>query len=130
MLYKIIVPGKPVAKDRPRVNKGGKLYTTQKTKTYEELVNKMTKEVMKEPLKGDVKVSIKIYANKLRSDIDNVAKAILDGMTNAAYLNDRQVKILNVEIIDSLFERAEIDVIELEERRRDSVFSRFGQCVY
>jgi len=124
MLYKIIVPGKAVAKDRPRVNKGGKLYTTQKTKAYEELVHAKAREVMREPLRGDVRVDIKIYAKNLRGDIDNIAKTILDGMTGVAYLNDRQVKVLYVEVIESMFERVEVDLIEREVEQNNDTWNR------
>lgn len=125
MLYKIIVPGKPVAKDRPRINKSGKMYTTLKTKQYEELVFAKTREVVPVPLEGNVKITIRIYAKNLKSDIDNVIKSILDGMTGAAYENDRQVKALYAEIISSQFERAEIDVTEMEERRQENVSGSF-----
>jgi Holliday junction resolvase RusA-like endonuclease len=125
MLYKIIVPGKPVAKDRPRINKSGKMYTTLKTKNYEELVYLKTREVVPEPLKGNVKVGIHIYAKALKSDIDNVIKSILDGMTGAAYENDRQVKTLYAEVTESQFERVEIDISEKEERRKNNVSGSF-----
>jgi len=125
VLYKIIVPGKPVAKDRPRINKSGKMYTTLKTKNYEELVYLKTREVVPEPLKGNVKVGIHIYAKALKSDIDNVIKSILDGMTGAAYENDRQVKTLYAEVTESQFERVEIDISEKEERRQENVSGSF-----
>lgn len=119
MLYKIIVPGKPVAKDRPRVNSSGKMYTPEKTKMYEELVASKAREVMTVPLSGNVRVGIKIYGNKIKSDIDNLAKSILDGLTKVAYNNDRQVTVLTVEILKSPFERAEIELSEIEEVKRD-----------
>lgn len=124
MLYKFVVPGKPVAKDRPRMNNAGKMYTPLKTKAYEELVHAKAREVMREPLRGDVRVDIKIYAKNLRGDIDNIAKTILDGMTGVAYLNDRQVKVLYVEAMESMFERVEVDLSEREVEKNNDTWNR------
>lgn len=119
MIYKIVIPGKPVPKDRPRINSSGKMYTPVKTKMYEELVASRAREVMPEPLTGNVRVDIKIYGKQIKSDIDNLAKSILDGLTKVAYNNDRQVTVLTVEILQSPFERAEIELSEIKEVKRD-----------
>lgn len=77
---KIVIPGRPVPKARPRLGRGGNVYTPVKTKRYEELVAWKTKEVIKEPLEGDIALYIRVYVNRnVFADIDNIAKAIMDG---------------------------------------------------
>lgn len=93
--YKIEIQTKPVPKARPRLGINGRMYTPKETKEFEELVGWYTKSVVKKPVEKPVKVSIDVYS-KSRADIDNIAKAILDGLSGVAFLDDRQVVELHI----------------------------------
>lgn len=105
------IDGQPQGKARPRFTKSGHTYTPEKTKAYEEAVAwayksaggkinggyvtvniaafyKIPKSITKEKRglieKGLLKPSVK-------PDIDNVVKAVLDGLNGVAYCDDAQV---------------------------------------
>jgi Holliday junction resolvase RusA-like endonuclease len=110
-----VVPGKPVPKARPRLGRGGFAYTPAKTQVYEALVARTAGKAMREAglsvFDKQCIVDIEFVfavpkswakAKRLaalngelwhegRGDIDNLAKAIFDGMNKVAYLDDRQV---------------------------------------
>lgn len=99
---------KPKVKQRPRLGRRGRAYTPVATLQFEQAV--------KENWEGpcfEVPVSLTITLNKdsfvvtvkqhdtlgpsgLRGDIDNYAKAILDGLNGVAYVDDRLVQKLQV----------------------------------
>ena len=104
------VPGAPVPKARPRVV-GGRTYTPKPTKDYERLVRWTGQIAMWDagckPLTGPVGAYLaftlpypaswskrKRAANEwavTRSDLDNLVKAVLDGLNGICYGDDRQV---------------------------------------
>lgn len=108
-----IVPGTPVPKGRPRFTRQGRTYTPAKTKSYEEQIAILSKEAMDglEPLKTPVAVLVTVffpvpasYSAKRRNaclageerhtkrpDLDNVVKAITDGMNGVVYEDDSQI---------------------------------------
>lgn len=94
------VPGRPVPKERARVRKDGHRYTPRRTAEYEELVGWYCRQAMgtHPPLDGPVMVCICLHyrTDAPLADVDNVAKAILDGMEGVAYRSDRQVSGLMV----------------------------------
>lgn len=112
------VPGKPVAKARPRLGKHGNTYTPDKTANYESLVRLTFKrEYPKHKLlEGYIEASItaifevpKSYPKKKTKDLlethnnydhkpdtDNLAKIILDSLNGLAYKDDAQVTVLHV----------------------------------
>ena len=114
------VPGRPVGKGRPRFS-NGRAYTDQQTKEYEEEVawrfmtakrSKMLAQTFWERVK-EAPVAITITAfypvpksdskkkrteklenyirPTIKPDVDNVVKAILDGLNGLAYKDDKQV---------------------------------------
>lgn len=110
------VYGEPQGKARPRFRKVGNLvqtYTPQKTKSYEDEIKMFARAAMgaTEPLETPVEVFLYIknsvpvsYSKKrteaclsgqekpiTKTDIDNIAKAFLDGMNGIVYKDDRQV---------------------------------------
>ncbi len=118
MEYKIIIPGRPVPKGRPRFSKKHvytpHAYTPERTKRYEELVGWRAKQVINTPLTGDVAVHMTIYASsKIQGDLDNYAKAILDGMNKIAYKDDKQICILSIQRLSDKKERVEIEIEEV-----------------
>jgi Holliday junction resolvase RusA-like endonuclease len=110
------VYGEPVPKGRPRFSTRGKFpiaYTPEKTKNYESEVAMMAKAAMgaSEPLEGALEAFIYVtfpvpasYSKKRteaclsdsekhtkRPDLDNVVKAVIDGMSEIVFFNDSQI---------------------------------------
>lgn len=135
MKYEFEVPGEVVGKERPRVNMyTGRVYTPNKTKDYELLVQQYFK--MKYPnyeaLKGRIAINIVAYlkipksASKVKTqemldnkisptkkpDVDNIAKSILDAMNGFVFKDDNQVSKISV---DKRFALEEKIVVEVEE---------------
>ena len=107
------IPGIPAAKGRPRfLSRGGfiRAYTDQKTVAYEALVGLYAQQAGIEPVKGPIAVTIRAFwpskgAPRKRTprpeawrvgrpDLDNVIKAILDGLEGIAFDNDSQVVVI------------------------------------
>jgi Holliday junction resolvase RusA-like endonuclease len=112
-----VVPGEPQGKGRARVSmRNGKphLHTPDKTASYERTVAWLAREAGVRPCEGPVTLAIAAHfllpqsASKKRQaemlklrptkkpDIDNVAKAVLDGLLSVAYGDDAQVVGLHV----------------------------------
>lgn len=111
------VMGKPQGKGRPRMTRSGHVYTPQKTREYEERVKNAAMSEMgrnnilpwteKQPLKVIIecffalpksatkKQRIDVLEHRkfptIKSDIDNIAKSILDGMNGHVYGDDSQI---------------------------------------
>jgi Holliday junction resolvase RusA-like endonuclease len=108
--------GHPIAKGRPRFSTRGKFpvaYTPEKTKTYESEVGMMAKAAMgaSKVLEGALEAFIYVtfpvppsYSKKRteaclndvekhtkRPDLDNVIKAVIDGMDKIVFNNDSQI---------------------------------------
>lgn len=106
---RFFVPGRPVPKARPRIGKGGRMYTPALTKAYERLVAAycMAARGGREPLSGPVRVEIDATYrlpkrghregdwHTGRPDLDNVVKAVLDGVNGVAFADDSQVCVLH-----------------------------------
>ena len=135
MKYEFEVPGEIVGKERPRVNMyTGRVYTPNKTKDYEFLVQQYVK--IKYPnykmLEGRISIDIIAYLkipkstnksktqemleNKIsptkKPDVDNIAKSILDAMNGFVFKDDNQVSKISVEKRFALEEKAVITVEE------------------
>ena len=105
------VPGDPVGKERPRHTKTGHTYTPEKTKKYEYKVQSAYTDCMGGMMDGPVMLDIIAYyqipqskskkereamqAGQIRPtkkpDIDNVVKAVADGLNGLAYADDSQI---------------------------------------
>ena len=95
------IPGRAVAKQRARtVN--GHTYTPARTRHYEELVA-MYCRAAGARFAGAVSVEITLCSKRrLAGDLDNYAKAILDGMVKGQMIaDDRQVDKLIVERVEN-----------------------------
>lgn len=93
MIVSFHVPGNPVAKQRPRISRR-RAYTPKKTLDYEAVVAQYAMVAMAgcDMLTGDLSVSIiSRRETKHRADIDNIEKAVLDGMEGVVYKNDSYV---------------------------------------
>ena len=110
MKVKIIIPGKPTPKGRPRFSrKTGRTYTPSDTGRYEKLVREcygdnyfFDKEFIR--IKVIAKFQIpQSYSKKKREDalsgklfptkcdLDNIVKSITDGLNGKAYADDRYI---------------------------------------
>lgn len=129
------VPGKPQGKARPRFNTlTGRAYTPNKTGAYERLVALCYKQAGGKLLDGAIRIDIKAYypiakshtkKNKaamesgeikatIKPDIDNVAKAVLDGLNGVAFEDDKQV--INLRIAKAYANEARLE-IEVESEK-------------
>lgn len=132
-MIKLVIPGEPVAKGRPRVTKWG-TYTPEKTKNYETLVKELFYiEHGQTLLEGQLEIDIKAYfsipkstskknknlmiAGKIRPtkkpDADNILKIIGDALNNIAYKDDKQIVSANIEKFYSDEPRVQIEIKEV-----------------
>ncbi len=105
------IEGQPQGKGRPRFTKNGHAFTPQATRDYENLIAESFKAAGGELFDGYVTVNISAFYKipkattkekrgmiergllkpAVKPDIDNVIKAILDGLNGVAYHDDNQV---------------------------------------
>ena len=121
----------PVPKSRPRMTKSGHVYTPQKTRDYEELVALLARIATHHTLDGPLKLTIDFYMPMPKSiktkmtksgqifrpatkpDIDNLIKAVLDGMNGIAYYDDKQIVEIYCREFYSDNPRTEIELEEI-----------------
>lgn len=89
-VYRFCIKGPPVPKARPRVTER-RTYTPKGTIAYERSVHVMAR-VHKIPRLRACHVAMTFFLpTKRRVDIDNLIKAVLDGLNGAAYEDDSAV---------------------------------------
>lgn len=112
MQYDYVIPWKPRAKQRPRVARGV-AYTPKETREAEAAIREQYVERAEElQLEGPLAVHIELYNDqfairieshsdyqerRLRGDIDNYAKTILDALNGVAWVDDKQINYLSME---------------------------------
>jgi Holliday junction resolvase RusA-like endonuclease len=111
------VPGRPQAKQRPRLYRGT-AYTPEATKNYELKMRTcyVDKYEQYEPLEGDLYVEIKVYfSKKNHGDLDNYVKTI-DGLNKVAWHDDKQIKEIHAYLVidKQEEERMEISISPLQ----------------
>lgn len=89
-MIQFFIPGKPVPKGRPRFGHG-RAYTPQRTLDWENVVAWTARVACKEPLEGKLFVTLGFHGANGNADVDNLAKAVLDGLQGICFANDRQV---------------------------------------
>jgi crossover junction endodeoxyribonuclease RusA len=113
------VPGEPVPKGRPRLGKGGNVYTPKKTKAYERKVALIAtiarQSAHRKPFTGPVGISVVLrFKTKRRIDLDNCLKALMDSLNGVLYADDSQVMEMQVsKVIGSDEPGAHVVVTEL-----------------
>lgn len=132
---KLVIPGKPLGKQRPRVLKNGITYTPDRTMNYETLVRQLYIEKhFQKQLEGPIRATITAYmyipqseskkrkrkmlANEIlpckKPDWDNIGKIITDALNGLAYEDDKQ--IVDARVIKLYSDKPRVEVI-LEEIR-------------
>ena len=135
---KIIIPGVPVGKGRPKFSTFGgypKAYTPVKTVSYENLVKIAFQQTGEQPFERETQLRADITAffpipksvskkkreemnrgllmHTKKPDCDNIAKSILDALNGLAYYDDSQICELSVYKMYSDEPRAEVVIKEL-----------------
>lgn len=105
--FTITVAGRPVPKGRPRLGRRGRVFTPEKTLAAEAVIREAWTKA-RGPKWSDVPVWIEVRlfvdrteitvgvddnedVSKLRGDIDNYVKLVMDGLNGAAWTDDKQV---------------------------------------
>ena len=109
MRVSFVVEGEPVPKARPRtVRKGGRTwsYTPKRVSKWENAVREEALKHFESPFNGPVALSLVFYLKRPKSrrrenyvvttpDMDNLEKAVLDGLNEVAYEDDKLVVVKN-----------------------------------
>ena len=101
--HTVTIGGRPTPKGRPRLGRRGRVFTPEKTLIAEAAI----RETWDGPLwEGPVWIEVCFYPDhttvtvgestdqpvcKLRGDIDNYVKTLMDGLNGVAWLDDKQV---------------------------------------
>ncbi|RME86623.1 MAG: RusA family crossover junction endodeoxyribonuclease [Planctomycetota bacterium] len=134
-LLSLVIPGTPVGKQRPRSGKWGVFYTPKKTKNYEALIKMTAANKMQEqgleildcpvyliirafyPIPESWSKKKKALAESgdilptVRPDLDNIEKAVLDGLQGVVFKDDKQVvEVLKRKVYTSTYPRIEVTV--------------------
>lgn len=115
MAYTFTIHGKPFGKQRPRFSRqSGRTYTPTKTVRFEGTIAEIALKHFAQPIEGPVRVTIfatfstaKSWSKKKRAehlhrphtqkpDLDNIGKAICDGLNRIAFADDSQIAELTV----------------------------------
>ena len=136
MKVKLVIPGKPLGKQRPRVLKNGITYTPDKTVNYETLVRQLYIEnYFQKQLEGPIRAVITAYMyipkseskkrkkkmleNEIlptkKPDWDNIGKIITDALNGLAYEDDKQIVDARGVKLDGEQPRVEVELEEIEE---------------
>lgn len=104
--FTITVSGRPVPKGRPRLGRRGRVFTPEKTLIAEDTIRGAWRAADGPVFEGPVYVEVWFNEyetvitvgvdkneepSKLRGDIDNYVKTVMDGLNEAAWLDDKQV---------------------------------------
>ena len=104
------IPGKPFGKQRPRFSRAtGRTFTPGATVSFERAVGQIAVQRFPRPIEGPVRLTVAAFfvpaaswSNRKRlahlgrphcqsPDLDNIVKAISDGLNRIAFADDRQI---------------------------------------
>jgi len=93
--YSLTIPGNPIPKARPRIV-NGRAYTPERTAEWEEIVrNTAMLQWTGRPLGGPLSILMHFSRkNRRRCDLDNLVKAVLDGLQGVVFADDWQIVTL------------------------------------
>ena len=129
------IPGEPQGKGRARAARtkmGVRMFTPEKTRSYEAIVRSISAEAMgtMTPIEGPVAMHLRAYFQApknlkksyreavdretlpvtKRPDVDNIAKSLADGMNGIVYKDDAQVFSATAEKFYSDRPRVEVEI--------------------
>lgn len=110
------IPGNPVAKGRPRVNRAGWTFTPKRTKEAEQAIATQVKTYLGPYWRVDKtcswSVCLAFYCkNRVRGDLDNLVKLATDALQGVVYDNDRRIVHLEASIASESSERPGIAIV-------------------
>lgn len=129
----LVIYGKPFAKQRPRMTRQGHAFTPKATVTFESTVRELAARELATPYVGPVALTVTAVFEPARSwsrkkreaamgtphiqrpDMDNVVKAIQDGLNRVAFGDDSQIADLRATKLWGSPERTEVTVEPLDE---------------
>lgn len=93
MRVKLWFSGNPIPKGRPRFS-GTHFYTNTQTQEWEETVGWQCRDQFNHrPLLGPLGIDFTFYREDRRKvDLDNLEKAMLDGLQGVLFIDDSQIK--------------------------------------
>lgn len=116
MILEYVIPGPPQPKERPRRGRLGRWYTPDATKRYERHVKGCAVAAKMAhgecwPMGAAYRVKMLVWFQDLRRrDLDNVVKAVLDGLNGVLWDDDSQVVELSIgRAVDR--DRPRVDVV-------------------
>lgn len=134
-MIRLVIPGKPLGKQRPRVLRNGITYTPKGTVNYETYIKQIfaTEYKQYKPKEGPLKMKITAYfpipesvsnikktdmergniRPTKKPDIDNIVKIIADALNGLAYLDDKQIVSCTVEKYYSSVPRVQVEIEEV-----------------
>ena len=122
MTLRFTVDGAPRPKQSFKVGKAGG-YTPARVKAWQNHVSARAREAIANndperrfPTANPVGVTMRFYLpDKRRRDLDNLSKAVADGMNGIVYFDDMQVAILHLaKSLDKDNPRVDVEVMELD----------------
>lgn len=134
-MINLVIPGKPMGKQRPRVLKNGISYTPKETVNYETYIKTIyATECGQEPLQGALQMKITAYfpipksASKVkkkamergdirptkRPDSDNIIKIVADALNGLAYKDDSQIVSCTLDKYYSEVPRVQVQIRKVE----------------
>lgn len=115
-ILRYTVHGPPVPKARPRLGRGGKVFTPERTKQYEEHAATVARAALSH-LRGwrtdwaSYAMTVRIFRESAVGDCDNHVKAHCDSLNGVAYLDDCAVTEIHATMVDDPARpRVEIEV--------------------
>lgn len=93
-----------------KIAKGGHRYISPEGRAFKKMVEVQAKIKHFKVLEGDIEVVINWYKKgKMRGDLDNILKVILDSLKGLSYFDDSQVKSIHAR----MWEKTGKDAIEV-----------------
>lgn len=131
MIINFTIPGKPLAKQRPRFTRAGRTYTPETTVMYENLIKTCFSQKypdhvpIEEPFKLDIRAYYPIaeswpkkkktaaligWLKPAKPDWDNVGKIVSDALNQIAYVDDAQAWDCHVMKVYDTVPRIEVQI--------------------
>lgn len=121
MGLKLIIAGKPVIQQRPRLGRFGNFYdpgSKERKELSAKLLAGRQRNGLYAPYDGDLSVRVCFFYKphgRRKVDLDNLCKAILDSGNNVLWIDDSQIQHLDLwkTQVDEINERTELEIIGL-----------------